>query len=33
MSLFVYSVTIVNKKLFILETEQNDIAHIGTGGA
>lgn len=32
MNLFVYSVNIVNKKLFIMETGQNDIAHIGIGG-
>jgi hypothetical protein len=32
MSLFVYSVNIVKKKLFILETGQNDIARISIGG-
>ena len=32
MSLFVCSANIAKKKLFILETEQNDIAHIGIGG-
>ena len=33
MNLFVCGVNIANEKLFILETEQNDIAHIGIGGA